>query len=100
MHLSPTDFAKRMGYSLPGITDILNKQNMNTEVLIKVCNVLGYDFFSYLVEQLPEEIRQHKTAEPHAGGELRTAELEKELAEVKKENAYLKKINDLLEKKG
>src|SRR3990172_10628148 len=52
MHLSPTELAKRLGYSLPGTTSIFERKTMQTDVLLMVCKALDYDFFRhYVIEE-------------------------------------------------
>ena len=95
MHISPTEFAKRLGYSLPGATNILTRKMMQTDVLLKVCKVLGYDFFKHYTDCPPIAI----------GGitydalEKELTERQKEIGDLKKELEYLKKIVELYAEK-
>ena len=90
-NLSPTGFAKRLGYSLPGTTSIFERKTMQTDVLLMVCKALDYDFF------------KHYTDCPEAVGDValrkELTQREKEIVDLKKELEYLKKIVGLYEER-
>jgi len=115
MRLSPTEFAKRLGYSLPGTTSIFERHTMQTDVLLKVCKALEYDFFKhYRIEEdvtggkgqgagekdSSTKLKMTREEEEQKKLQEKNTEGEKEIAELKKELEYLKKIVRLYEEKG
>lgn len=96
LHISPTELAKRLGYSLPGTTSIFERKTMQTDVLLMVCKALDYDFFKHYASY---DMPQDEKAGGDAEMKKELAEREKEIAELKKELEYLKKIVRLYEEK-
>ncbi|MBI4931000.1 MAG: helix-turn-helix domain-containing protein [Bacteroidetes bacterium] len=98
MRLSPTEFAKRLGYSLPGTTSIFERQTMQTDVLLKVCKALDYDFFKhYVSSDLIQDDGKKVIEDAALQKELDACKTE--IADLKKELEYLKKIVRLYEEK-
>lgn len=115
MHLKPADLARRLGYSLPGTSEILKKESIQINVLQKVCKALDYDFFSHYVN-CPDRVNENEASgkkneelkkdasTPLSDGirspsdladSVTVAELRKENENLKKEVEYLKKIVEL-----
>lgn len=95
LHLSPTGLAKRLGYSLPGTTNILNRKTMQIDVLQAVGKALDYDFFKHYTQDTNEVVKEEKENKII---EQELADCRKENADLKKEMEYLKKIVELYEK--
>lgn len=45
LHLSKTEFAKKIGYRQQNINRILDKPSIDTDMLQKISEVLNFDFF-------------------------------------------------------
>lgn len=50
--IKKTEFANRIGYSLPGLSKILDKEDVNTDVLKKICDAFGLEM-SYFLDPKP-----------------------------------------------
>lgn len=98
LRLSPTEFAKRLGYSLPGATNILKRKTMQTDVLQLVCKVLDYDFFKYYSEPVNLVTKVESEEADVLRKELTACQRVNE--DLRKEMGYLKKIVGLYEGKG
>jgi len=99
MGLKPADLARLLGYSKPGITNVMKRGTMQTDLLRKVSNVLEYNFFNEFAD-IPEQV---DTSELEAEVKEMKGEVvgaQKENEELKKEVEYLKKIVALYEKGG
>lgn len=78
--LSVTEFARRIDTSRENVYGIFTRKSIDTDLLLKITQVLDHNFFSYYIN--PKEVE----------------ELKKQLELAQQEIAYLKKINSLLEK--
>lgn len=80
--LAVTEFAKRINTSRENVYGIFSRKSIDTELLMKISQVLNHDFFLYYV---------------HSNEIL---ELRNQVDTYKQEIAYLKKINSFLEKEN
>jgi len=99
MNLTPSQLARRIGYSVPGTTNILNRKAMQTDVLQEICKALDHDFFQYYI-QAPAPAKENNNA--NTENETINKELtatRTENAAIKKELEYLKKIVALYEER-
>ena len=94
-----TEFGEKIGLSQSGASNMLKRDSVDCELLLKASLALEHDFFSYYSELLPAEIQKNSIAISNTQNAREAEELKRQLADVKKENSYLKKINELLEKK-
>ncbi len=82
--LTVSEFARRIDTSRENIYGIFKRKSIDTNLLIKISNVLDHNFFQYFItkEELYPEVES----------------LSKRIEAADKEIAYLKKINELLER--
>lgn len=81
--LSVAEFARRIGTSRENMYAIFKRKSVDSDLLLKISQVLDHDFFFYLIDK----------------GKYNSLINEKQeaLKIAEKEIAYLKKINGLLE---
>ncbi|MFN3405919.1 MAG: hypothetical protein ACK40G_17625 [Cytophagaceae bacterium] len=78
------ELAKQLNTSRNNIYNIYSRESIDTALLVKISEVLKYDFFQFFIDQTKY------TSE--------VEDLKKQIELLKKEIEYLKKINVLLEK--
>jgi len=93
------DFAMEIGMARQNIYRLFEKESIDTDLLLKICKVLDYNFFDYfspnsksLNESNPFIDKNHNSNELY----LCKIELEMSLKEID----YLKKIIALMEKRS
>lgn len=99
MGLRPADLARRLEYSMPGTTNLLNRKSMQTELLRKVSLALEHNFFDRFAD-IPEQVDTSELEGKVKELTAEVAEAQKENRELNKEVEYLKKIVALYEKEG
>jgi transcriptional regulator with XRE-family HTH domain len=87
--VSPSELAARLGVHPGSISRIFNYKHMHSQLLQKLSQALGHDFFKYFTQ----DIRVERPAY-----EKQIDEMKKEIDALRKENGYLKQINELLNK--
>lgn len=107
-NLSKSEFARLLGYYSSSVTRILESEEINTGLLMRISKALKYNFFRHYADELKGELPEEQQA---SGKELseegrKAAELEKEVMELRRENAdlkekisYLKTIHELVMRK-
>lgn len=61
MNMEVTEFAKRINRERSNVYDIFKRDNINTDLLKKIGQVLDYDFFIHFLE--PKTVELIKTSE-------------------------------------
>jgi len=86
-----TDFADELGTVRQNVYRIFKKRHVDTGLLLKISQVLGYNFFQYFV---PADGASSGTQASPSG------EVQRQLELSKKEIEYLRKIIKLMEEKA
>lgn len=84
--LTVSEFARRIDTSRENVYGIFKRKSIDTNLLIKISDVLDHNFFQYFIRK--EEIYPE------------VENLSKRLEASEKEIQYLKKINELLEREN
>jgi hypothetical protein len=95
-----SELALKINKSRPVIYDIFERESIDTGLLIRLSEILDYDFLrEYLNQNVlreePEEYKKTRTEVERLRQQLQLKDLE--LENARKEIDYLKKINRLLE---
>ena len=93
-HKKLTDFADELGTVRQNVYRIFRKRHLDTGLLLKISQVLDYNFFQYYVET-PAENSEMENARQVA----EVSEYQQKLELSKKEIDYLRKIIRLMEEK-
>jgi transcriptional regulator with XRE-family HTH domain len=93
-----TDFADELGTVRQNVYRIFKKRHLDTGLLLKISQVLNYNFFQYYVPS-PAEGTEQETQEVI---KLKSGvdDLQKQLDLARKEIDYLRKIIKLMEEKA
>ncbi len=93
-----TDFADQLGTVRQNVYRIFKKRHLDTGLLLKISQVLDYNFFQYYVPardgDLPAQTEQMKKLT------LEATEWNRQLDLARKEIDYLRKIISLMEEKA
>jgi transcriptional regulator with XRE-family HTH domain len=88
-----TDFADELGTVRQNVYRIFKKRHVDTGLLLKISQVLGYNFFQYYVPAATSGGEsQHDEAAP--------PEMQRQLELSRKEIQYLRRIISLMEEKA
>ena len=93
-HKKLTDFADELGTVRQNVYRIFRKRHLDTGLLLKISQVLDYNFFQYYVEN-PAEISRAENSKQVA----EVSDYQQKLELSKKEIDYLRKIIRLMEEK-
>ena len=93
-HKKLTDFADELGTVRQNVYRIFRKRHLDTGLLLKISQVLDYNFFQYYIESPPEDSRVDDSR--HVA---EISEYQQKLDLSKKEIDYLRKIIRLMEEK-
>jgi len=103
-NLSKTEFARLLGYYSSSVTRILESEEINTGLLMRISKALKYNFFRHYADELKNELPDNEPAAMAVAAAV--AEKEKEVVELRRENAdlkekisYLKTIHELVMRK-
>jgi hypothetical protein len=88
------NFAYAISRSRTVVYDIFERETIDTGLLLKISEVLGYDFFRLYS---PRVVLNTPSLANESAAEYETKTKDK-ITELEKEIAYLKEINDLLRK--
>lgn len=102
-------FAEKLGYTKNGIYKIFENENINTDTLYNIAEILNLSITEFFVENYNAENKPSLTSEPtmhynenaNKMPNKNNAELDilkSEFESLKKEINYLKEINELLKK--
>ena len=83
--------ARKLGRHRSTFEDFCRRESMQTGVLWEISQVMNYNFFSDIAEQLPPTFRHKQTA-----AEKEIAELKAEIEALKQENITLQRVADML----
>lgn len=96
-----SEFANRINTVRQNVYKIFKKNDINTELLLKISRVLEYDFFRhYISENLAFNPSDNFNERRKLEMEMEIGALSKQVEALTKEVEYLKKINVLLEEKA
>lgn len=90
LRIGPTELGEMIGTSKQNVYSIYRRNSIDAELLQKISEALGYNFFQLYIERLPEQIK---------GQTGQIAALKKELSEIKERYELLKQLNELLQEK-
>lgn len=90
-----TDFADELGTVRQNVYRIFKKRHVDTGLLLKISQVLGYNFFQYYVAPDANGMSGEMTDE----GSL-SSEIQRQLELSRKEIDYLRRIIQLMEEKA
>lgn len=79
--LKQADLARELGLHARSIPQFIRRKHYNTKMLIRLCNILEYDFLQHLYADNENNVVMQKLEE-----------IRKENAELKKEIAFLKGV--------
>ena len=82
--LSISEFSRRISLSRENSYAIFKRKSMDTDLLLKISQVLNHNFFLYYLDIIESE---------------KLTQLRIQIDALQKEVTYLKKINELLEEK-
>src|SRR5688572_17677701 len=91
-----TDFADELGTVRQNVYRIFKKRHLDTGLLLKISQVLDYNFFQYYVST-PQDANENEQVIKLQAEAL---EYQRQLELAKKENDYLRKIIKLMEEKA
>ncbi len=86
------DFAHAISRSRTVVYDIFERETIDTGLLLKISEVLGYDFFRYYKPKVVVSSVVNESAAEY------DTKLKEKLAALEKEVKYLQEINELLRK--
>lgn len=91
--LSIAEFADRINRTRPTVYDIFNRKSIDTDLLIKISEVLGYNFLQevYLEDTLKKEQSEETSSRYIVGVEVSERDLEEYL---NKQSSIILKIVD------
>lgn len=91
--LSIAEFADRINRTRPTVYDIFNRKSIDTDLLIKISEVLGYNFLQevYLEDTLKKEQSEQTSSRYIVGVEVSERDLEEYL---NKQSSIILKIVD------
>lgn len=89
-----TDFADELGTVRQNVYRIFKKRHVDTGLLLKISQVLGYNFFQYYVSA-PEASPANET-----GAQNSSPDVQRQLELSRKEIDYLRRIISLMEEKA
>ncbi|MEJ1239125.1 helix-turn-helix transcriptional regulator [Chryseolinea sp. T2] len=89
-----TDFADELGTVRQNVYRIFKKRHVDTGLLLKISQVLGYNFFQYYVPASADSIQLS------ISDESATVEVQRQLDLSRKEIEYLRRIISLMEEKA
>lgn len=105
-NLSKSEFARLLGYYSSSVTRILESEEINTGLLMRISKALKYNFFRHYADELKGELPESAHASEMSATEKEMEKLGKEADELRKENAdlkekisYLKTIHELVMRK-
>lgn len=87
-----TDFADELGTVRQNVYRIFKKRHVDTGLLLKISQVLGYNFFQYYVPAPNNQIADAAV--------VPDVEIQKQLELFRKEIDYLRRIISLMEEKA
>lgn len=90
-----TDFADELGTVRQNVYRIFKKRHVDTGLLLKISQVLGYNFFQYYVAPDANGISGDM-----ADGNSQSIEIQRQLELSRKEIDYLRRIIQLMEEKA
>jgi len=108
------EFARLLGFKTNNrMKRIFKSEGINTELLIRICKALKYNFFKLYMEEMKKELpveqqvignqssveKEHPAVAAVAAAEKEVLELRKENADLKEKISYLKTIHELVMKK-
>jgi transcriptional regulator with XRE-family HTH domain len=93
-HMKLTDFADELGTVRQNVYRIFRKRHLDTELLIRISQVLDHNFFQYYSGAPEENLKQEEMKRLSL-----EAEYQRQLESSKKEIDYLRKIIKLMEEK-
>lgn len=93
--LTKTKFAELIHTSRSHLYTIFTRDDINTDQLIRISQVLKYNFFQHFADQFNQYPPRNETVDQ--GAELN--EQQHRIAALEQENTYLKEINNLLKEK-
>ena len=93
-HKKLTEFADELGTVRQNVYRIFRKRHLDTGLLLKISQVLDYNFFQYYVESQPENAGVENSRQI-----AEVSEYQQKLELSKKEIDYLRKIIRLMEEK-
>jgi transcriptional regulator with XRE-family HTH domain len=93
-HKKLTDFADELGTVRQNVYRIFRKRHLDTGLLLKISQVLDYNFFQYYVEGHPENAGLETSRQI-----AEVSDYQQKLELSKKEIDYLRKIIRLMEEK-
>ena len=107
-----SEFARRINRSSQNVYDIFNRKSIDTNLLLKISDILDYNFFEFFVYKVRNKDNdEHFQEEPIEYTPMSEVESENEMLKnqlsackektksLSKEIQYLKEINTLLKKK-
>jgi transcriptional regulator with XRE-family HTH domain len=89
-----TDFADELGTVRQNVYRIFKKRHVDTGLLLKISQVLGYNFFQYYVPAQSELVTNP------TGDRAPAQEIQRQLELSRKEIDYLRRIIGLMEEKA
>lgn len=87
-NLTPTQVGRMLGVKSTTVTAYYKSRSMQAGLVLLLSKVLKYDFFSEIMEALPDDFPKRKD---EAALEKMT-NLEREIEDLKKENALMKEL--------
>jgi uncharacterized protein YlxW (UPF0749 family) len=98
LRLNNSQFAKKLGITRPSVSVMLDQKVFRTNRLIQISQLLNYNFFRYIADQLDiaDPPKQTVAVDSPQVAELQAevSSLQAEVGRLKEETAYLKKIID------
>lgn len=94
--LKMNDLAKKIGTVRQNIYKIFDRKSIDTDLLMKLSEVLQHDFFQYYKPGFQKTMKNSRN-DKIISLEFELMEARKQLSQAKQEIEYLKKIIDLME---
>lgn len=93
-----SEFARRIGVTPQNVYTVFRRESINTDLLLRISRVLGYNFFQYYALHEPLVVTDGDAQTYASAHELEkdVNELQREKELLVQENAYLKELNNLM----
>jgi transcriptional regulator with XRE-family HTH domain len=57
--MSKAEFGRRIGTSRQNVNTMLRRNDLNTDLLLRICKVLNFNFFLEMASLVPSEVNTH-----------------------------------------
>jgi len=91
--------ASSIGSYPSSISRLLDRDDVKSQMLLRISRALRFNFFKLIAQELEKEIPSNEPPPPPNPAEKEVIELRRENADLKEKISYLKTIQELVSKK-